>query len=346
MILGSGIALGVYVPALSLKLQLQKEGHTAELMCVEELYAGKDEVMEETRKSFHKDFRLAQLSYRLPTRNKTAIDDKAAECFIEKLSDEKYDAVITFSGFWTDLLNRLLEICPYYEGRIFAVHMDASRSLSWKNTDTAGIKELWLYDLNRSSIDCTIEETDVSESKSNRILVHGGGWGIGEYDDKIKKLNDLGYKLDIIIYEEDELIESDRMNDYFLLDPKWKPYKGSKEYPRLLKYQEGKWIEYSKDRSRINPIRELIRQDCAILSKPGGGTIYDSLITGTPLIFSKELAFYEADNRKLWEDKGFGTGFEDFILNDNRDNKLKEMRKKLIEAAGGLPLITDIICSI
>ena len=52
MILGSGIALGVFVPALSLKLQLESEGHRADLLCVEELYSGKDDVMEETRKSF------------------------------------------------------------------------------------------------------------------------------------------------------------------------------------------------------------------------------------------------------------------------------------------------------
>ena len=343
MILGSGIALGVYVPALSLKNQLEAEGQEAELMCVEELYSDKQEVMEETRKSFHKDFRLAQLSYRLPTRNTTAVDPEAAEEFLKKMSDERYDAIITFSGFWTDLLNRLAESCPHYEGRLSAIHMDASRSLSWKSVDSSKIREIWLYQLENKSLYYTLDKAETDKSAAHRILVHGGGWGLGEYREKINKLNELGYKLDIIIYQDDELNEMDNLNEYYLLDPKWKPYHGKNEFPKLLRFQDGEWVSFIEDRQKVNPLRKLISQDLAILSKPGGGTIYDSLITGTPLIFSEELASYEADNRKLWEEKGFGIGFEEFVLDQSRDIQLTEMRRRLIDSVSVLPIVTDIL---
>ncbi|MBR0418674.1 MAG: hypothetical protein IJI66_05860 [Erysipelotrichaceae bacterium] len=343
MILGSGIALGVFVPALSLKLQLENEGHRADLLCVEELYSGKDDVMEETRKSFHKDFRLAQLSYRLPTRNKAAVDPQVAEEFLKRMSDELYDAAITFSGFWADLLNGLIGSCAHYNGKVFAIHMDASRSLSWKGVDTSKIKEIWLYRLDNKNISYTLEKAITDKTQPDRILVHGGGWGLGEYREKIKILNELGYLLDIVIYQDDELDEADEINSYYLLDPKWKPYHGENEFPRLLKYQNDEWIDFVEDRKKINPLRELIKRNIAILSKPGGGTIYDSLVTGTPLIFSDELATYEADNRKLWEEKGFGIGFEDFILKSERDLLLKEMRDSLRDCASALPIVAEIL---
>ena len=344
MILGSSIALGIYVPALSVKKQLEKLGNHADLICLEELYRDKESVMEETKRSFHNDFRLAKLSYRIPTRNKSALDPEATEKFRQELTFKKYDLIISFSGFWTEFLNQLQKECSHYADRIALIHMDAGLSLSWKGSDRSNMKEYWMYRLEDQTVFCTLEKTKPLSKKSQRILVHGGGWGIGEYQGKITRLNELGFPLDIIVYYPEEADPSDTQNDYYLLDPAWKNDSDKTEYPQLLKYQSGNWMEFT-DNHQINPVRSLIENDIAILSKPGGGTLSDSLITSTPLILSEELASYEKENGMLWEQCGFGIRFEEFLTLPEKEQTLQKMQQRLYQTAADLPVITDLLVS-
>ncbi len=340
MVLGSGIALGVYVPALSLKKQLERLGDHADFMCLEELYRGKDGVMEETKRSFHNDFRLAKISYRLPVRNQTAVDPEAERAFLNASAAKRYDAVITFSGFFSEILKKLMAECPYYRGRIHAVHMDAGTSLSWKKAGALDIDEIWLYRLEDTKILRCLEKPEVCPEKQNRILVHGGGWGIGEYRDIIRDLNAQGFPLDIVVYYPEEAEAVDAMNECYLLDPSWKAGSGTETYPDLLHFEEGRWVKFA-DSSQNNPLRILMERDIAVVSKPGGGTLSDSLCTATPLIFSEELAYYEKENRILWEKCGFGIGFEAFRSASFSGSELLKMRKRLRETAAGLPLVAD-----
>ena len=343
MLLGSRIALGVYVPALSLKKELEARGDAADLICLEDLYEGRDAVIEESKRSFHRDFRLAKTSYRMPTRNRSAVDPLAVQSLRDRLAAEAYYAVVTFSGFWADFLKSLAAACPHYEGRIYAVHMDASYSLSWKGAEGGFINDIWLYELESGSVQRTLEAPDAGSEPQRRILVHGGGWGIGEYEGVIKLLNERGYPLDIVIYYPDEAGAEDDMNDYYLLDPGWRPDDKREEYPRLLKYEDGKWRQSVGGITKINPLRELMKRDAAVLSKPGGGTISDSLVTATPFIFNEELAYYERDNRLLWTEKGFGMSFDDFIRSEDTDAALQDMRRRLLSLHGALPTVAEVL---
>ncbi|MBP3895005.1 MAG: hypothetical protein J6D07_00915 [Mogibacterium sp.] len=345
LLLGSRIALGVYVPAVSLKKELEKRGFAAEIICLEDFYKGKDEVIEETKKSLHEDFRLAKMSYRLPTWNLAAADEDALAGLMNRVRDEGYDAIVTFSGFWVDFLNELADTCPFYKDRIYAVHMDAGYSLSWKDKDKGAVREIWLYNLEENRIDHLPEEPDTaSEPEDGRILVHGGGWGIGEYRNKTEQLRRLGYKLDIIIYYPEEIDDTDDMCDYYLLDPSWQAGRDESEYPRLLKYEDGEWRSFG-DGSGGNPLRLLMKRASAVLSKPGGGTLADSLATATPIIFSEELAAYEAENKRLWISKGCGAEYADFAAMDRSaaKKKLCGMRHSILEIQQGLPQAADVI---
>ena len=340
LILGSRIALGVYVPALSLKKQLEALGDQADLFCLEELYQGKDRVMEATKRSMHDDFRLARISYRMPVRNQSVIDPAAETAFVKNAAEKQYDAVIAFSGFFTAFLNCLCRESSHYQGRIYAVHMDAGVSRSWRDADLSGIQEIWLYQLAGQKIHRSLEKRTEPTEKLPRMLVHGGGWGIGVYRDQIRSLNERGIPLDVIVYYPEEAEQIDPMNACFLLDPAWKPSAGHAEYPRLLKQDADGWNPFADSRHR-NPVRTLMEQDIAVLSKPGGGTLADSLCTGTPLIFSEALASYETENRTLWEQCGFGIGFEDFQKTSDWNETLMEQRNRLLETAEHLPVLAD-----
>lgn len=329
------------MPALSLKKQLESRGYAADIICLEDLYADRDTVIEETKKSFHDDFRLAKLSYRIPTRNREAVDPEAARTLKEQLAGAGYEAIVTFSGFWAGFLNGLAESCPYYEDRIFAVHMDASRSLSWKGAERGCIRDIWMYELESRSIRCMLEKSSGDSERRRRILVHGGGWGIGDYRNRIKQLNDRGYPLDIIVYYPEEYVEDDDMNEYYMLDPEWKPGRERDEYPRLLTCRDGVWMPFGTDIRKINPLRELMERDIAVYSKPGGGTLSDSLVTATPVIFGEELAYYEKDNRTLWTELGLGTDYDSFASSEDRDSQLGEMRRRLQMIRDKLPCAAE-----
>lgn len=379
LLLGSRIALGVYVPALSVKKQLEARGCRTDLLCLEDLYRGRDAMIEKSKKSMHRDFRLARASYRFPTRNRKAVDPEEETRLLSRLHAVRYDAVITFSGFWAGFLNELILSCAHYEGRVFAIHMDAGYSLSWKGADTERIREIWLYHLERNTISCLLEEPDPGRetqesgtpeadspdrrspergssgkdgpapeiqegAQPRRILVHGGGWGIGDYKGRISRLNELGYRLDIIIYYPEELDAADEMNRYYLLDPDWKPDDRKEEYPPLLQYSSGRWAEpEGSSRRDRNPLRRIMQQASAVLSKPGGGTLADSLTTATPLLFAEELSAYERENKLLWIKKGLGTDFEEFVSARDRDALLDRMRRNLLLLHRTLPRVIDAI---
>ena len=350
MLLGSRIALGVYVPAISIKKQLEAMGHSADILCLEDLYSDREAVIEETKRSFHQDFRLAKMSYRMPTRNTSAVDAGLADKLLGRLVDDMYDTVIIFSGFWMKIINELLESCDHYKDRIYALHMDAGQSLSWKGVDRSCVKDVWLYSLEHGKVQSLLERPVVVSPESKRILVHGGGWGIGDYASRIKQLNELGYALDIVIYYPDEIDTDDEINTYYLLDPEWKPDEKRSEYPRLLIYKEGEFVPFGDNTGDINPLRVLMNRDVAVLSKPGGGTLSDSLITATPLILGEELARYEADNKKLWLDLGFAVDLGELLnVEHSGDDEpkteelLEECRQNLLSAQTGLPHILDLI---
>jgi hypothetical protein len=54
---------------------------------------------------------------------------------------------------------------------------------------------------------------------------------------------------------------------------------------------------------------ELIRRSKAIISKPGGGTLIDSLSSATPVVLLEPCGDAEAANGALWEYLGFGIPF-------------------------------------
>jgi UDP-N-acetylglucosamine:LPS N-acetylglucosamine transferase len=67
-----------------------------------------------------------------------------------------------------------------------------------------------------------------------------------------------------------------------------------------------------------------VREAIAVVSKPGGGTLLDSLAAATPVVLLAPWGGPEAKNGALWEELGFGidfqrwrrTGFDQCVLED------------------------------
>src|SRR5207253_2906817 len=115
--------------------------------------------------------------------------------------------------------------------------------------------------------------------REDRLAVHGGGWGIGTYRSKILDLQQTGYALDVVIHEPDEANHKRPEDRCLMTDPEWHPWAG--EFPPMAEVVDQRSIIYKRS-ADVHSLYEVIRRCKAIVSKPGGCTLIDSLNSATP----------------------------------------------------------------
>jgi UDP-N-acetylglucosamine:LPS N-acetylglucosamine transferase len=80
-------------------------------------------------------------------------------------------------------------------------------------------------------------------------------------------------------------------------------------------------VEYRRG-GDYHVFHDVIRRAKAIVSKPGGCTLIDSLDAGTPVVLLEPYGYAERSNARIWEHLGFGiaydawreTGFDEGVL--------------------------------
>lgn len=325
-ILSSGAGLGIYVPALILHEELVHNTMCAEVFILETFYTyEKQQNLIKNKAVYHKDFRIALTAQKMANIHLNRFDHKKIRDLFNYWDEQKVYNFIIFSGFWVDIVRQYIE---YVKGELsdytsMLMHMDASVSTSWDKVSTKGLQctDIWMYSLATKSINYSFDLPKYTnsldyEKRTSRLLIHGGGWGLGTYKDHIPVLNELGYSLDVIIYYPDELKNSNPKNRYFMLDPQWYPWEkenNSYIYPRMLLYDGVHQKQYGT--SKTHSLADIAQNCKAIISKPGGGTLLDAICTSTPLILLEHYGSYEKDNALLCNHLNIGITFEDFHKN-------------------------------
>ena len=341
-ILCSGVALGVYVPGLLLGENIQKYGGQYELAVIESLfYDSKQAKVLSNKKAFHSNFRVALTGQKLSNNMDHSVDQEKKLSLFKKWEKNEQAKFIIFTGFWLNILEEYLAYTkrPKEAFRITAFHMDADISTSWKTVESklANYKNIWMFSYKDKKINARIgvgDETVVPYSqRDNRYLVHGGGWGMGTYKEKLTTLNKHGMDLDIILYSIEEFNPKETKNRQYILDPQWIPWRanaqGRYEFPRFGQVINKTQIKYYPQDQHA--LYHLIKNVKAIISKPGGGTLLDSYASATPLIFLEPFGEYEEKNSRLWQALGFGISLEQFIESDDRQTLLYGMHQNIIE---------------
>jgi UDP-N-acetylglucosamine:LPS N-acetylglucosamine transferase len=90
-------------------------------------------------------------------------------------------------------------------------------------------------------------------------------------------------------------------------------------------------------RANFHPFYDVIRRSKAIVSKPGGCTLIDSLSSATPVVFLEPYGSAERSNGKIWEHLGFGisytawreTGYDASVLEQLHSNILSRTRASI-----------------
>ena len=330
--------------------QLKDKGINTDVIVLESLYTNeRKEKILEMKKSFHKSFAFALMGQRIRVDIDSCLDQEVVNNFIQTWLSEDREQFIIFSGYWMPIVDKYLQINKNKNIRVVLCHMDAVTAASWKNfcPEDRRYEEIWLFNYNNkkitSYIDISGNEPVPFQDREDRILLHGGGWGIGNYKNIIPYKDAIPYRFDVIAYDNDDLENRDESCTYYQIDPEWKPYYNNySKFPPLGKVIDENKISFTNN-EKYSPVYNIIAKNRAIISKPGGATLIDSLSSATPIIFLDAFGKYEEKNAELWEYYGFGISFTEWQKNNFSSRILKKINLNILNYRKTLTNLVDLI---
>ncbi|WP_433697167.1 hypothetical protein [Nocardiopsis sp. CA-288880] len=345
-VLTSGVALGVHVPGLLLARRVREQGGDIRVTVLERLLPEQKRVTTEKMKwAFHRDFRVALAGRGIAADPSKAVEEEAVEELFRSWRGGGVHTLVVFSGFWLPIVARYAARCDR-PPRVHVCHVDSVPSPSLRRADTSGldVTHVRLADAENGTIPCSIpvsrEPAPAWSEREQRLLVHGGGWGMGTYREQARRLSALGFALDVIAYEAQDVLDAPRVR-YHMVDPDWHPWLDD-GYPPLGRVRPGRPIRYTRGADHHSSF-DLAGAAIATVSKPGGGTLLDSLWSATPVVFLKPFGDHERRNAELWEGKGFGIPFERWEGNGFAVDELHEAHLRLLDATANVPDYSGIL---
>jgi hypothetical protein len=211
---------------------------------------------------------------------------------------------------------------------------DAIESDSFRvHHEPAGVvrREVWLWNWRRRALGRRLPVPAGAPlpfaQRARRLVAHGGGWGLGTYADVLKELSGAGYALDVLGPGSLDWDGRGPLDRRYVSDPEWHPWvrnaAGELTFPPLGEVCPDGEVRY-RSQPGFPAAHVNVREAMAVVSKPGGGTLLDSLAAATPVVLLAPWGKPEAKNGALWEELGFGiefarwrkTGFDHGVLED------------------------------
>ncbi|WP_246025565.1 hypothetical protein [Saccharopolyspora antimicrobica] len=329
------------MPGLLLAQRMREHGADVEVFVLERLLPdSKRATTARMKYAFHHDFRVALAGQRLAVDPSAAVAQPTVHELTEHWRKRRLQRVVMFSGFWLPVV----EQCAALSGNWPAIdicHVDSVSSPSFRDVGSvlSPARHVWLANAAHSSVPYTIPVSARPpvrwNDRSRRLLVHGGGWGMGTYRQRADELRDHGFELDIVAYEAGDLSADDGGIRYFMIDPDWHPWLDD-GYPPFARVDGRGGSDYVRG-TECHGSFELARTALAMVSKPGGGTLLDSLWSATPLVLLEPFGVHEARNAELWERLGFGISLDRWRDADFALDVLEELHEALLRTTPGIP---------
>lgn len=342
-ILTSLIGYGVYFPAKITYERLKAAGFDAELLIFEKLYTpDKKKLFQESKVSFGKNYRLAQLATKIPVDYMSSTDTLSIDQLYQDWDKNDTHDFLCFSGLWFNVLKNYKPKCS--AKNVKCCRMDAGDAYTWSNRSHLEIDHsYYFFQLTSKAINFTFNIPDLKHSmysaRPNNVVVHGGGWGLGNFIGKTKAIENKGFRRNIIISDLDDYQEDQENSSFHINDPSWDPLNNELQlntFPKLGKITNNKKIAY-RDCPPYHAVLDLINHSKAVISKPGGMTLVDSLITATPLIYLEPMGSNEQGNKSLIEYHKIGISFDAWEQADFSPQLLTTLHLNLIKLKAHLP---------
>jgi hypothetical protein len=344
-ILTSGVALGVHVPGLLLADRLRERGTPVEVSVLERLLPERKLATAGNMKfAFHRDFRFALAGQRVASAASEAVDDVGVRDLFDAWRRRDVDRFVVFSGFWLPIVEQYastLDTPP----RVDVCHVDSVVSPSFAKVGPTGlaVDHVWLADAAAGTLPCSIRVAAQPPipwaDRGQRLFLHGGGWGMGTYRERVEELHGHGFDLDVIAYEDLD-VTTDGVR-YFMVDPQWHPWLDN-GYPPLGQVEREQPVTYRRGSGHHGSF-DLTRAAIATVSKPGGGTLLDSLWSATPAVLLEPFGEHEQRNADLWCRLGFGIPFDDWRRSGFATDVLADLHTALSDAAPKVPDYAEIL---
>jgi hypothetical protein len=350
-ILCAGPGLGFYVPGAILAVQLRRR-RPVDLVAIEGLLPpSRQATVRQSRLAFHRDFRVALMGQRVARDITAELDGDAVAAMLLRWGMQGRRRFIVFSGFWVPLVERYLRESAPASTRVDYCHVDTVPSTSWRLVAQRppGVRDVWFASWEEQRLcyrlDVSGEPPLAWGERSGRLLAHGGGWGMGTYRERIRPLQERQLPLDVLCYEPSELTPGHDATGHYYLDPDWFPWTpGDCLFPRLGQVDGSGSIRYTSNPEYPELFR-VIRRALAMISKPGGGTLIDSLAAATPLILLEPFGDYERKNGLLWKHLGFAIDFDDWFAGGCQTEVLEALHRNLLAARAQVESYADHCCA-
>jgi UDP-N-acetylglucosamine:LPS N-acetylglucosamine transferase len=322
-ILCSGFGLGFYIPGLLIADSLRESSIETDVEVFESFMArDKLDMVERNRDAYHRSFQVALTSQKIPSDIRKSLDLGAVQGLLSRWKNEDRRHFVSLSGHWVHILDTYRESRAGNAILVDLLYVDADLSPSWRwlaklNRHYASpYREVRLYGTDEAQIMQTIGANCGPPlpftQRQKRLVVHGGGWGIGTFQQRIPQLEAAGYQLDIACYQQQELTHQANGRRYFMDDPSWRTWHrdahGEYTYPPFSEATPPR-VPNFVSQQRCHGIHRVIRESRAIVSKPGAGTLIDSFASATPLVMLEPFGPHEEQNARVWETAGLGIPF-------------------------------------
>jgi|GEM_PF-3250192 len=348
-VLTSVIGYGVYFPALITSGQLREQGVDTRVFILEHLLSeAKREVFKKSRDSFRKNYNLAKLAAKFPVQYSDNLADGAVEALFAGWRAEGITHFLCFSGLWLDILARYRRLQPGLV--VSCCRIDAGISPAWAvqeaHPDLVNHAYCFFspaegrinYLLNVPFAPGTLVPFD---ERPAAVLVHGGGWGLGGYAQRTRELAGTPFGRNLMIHAAAEYDGPQEGVRCFLNDPGWDPLEeapGSDHgFPPFGEVTlAGEAPRYHRFHAHPG-ILSMIGRSRAILSKPGGMSLVDALVTETPLVYFEPMGVNEEGNIRICEALGVGLAYETWQESNFSPDLLREVHHNIKAAKRHIP---------
>jgi len=340
-LLCSGNSLGVYMPAIQLQHHCRRLGVPVEVCVLENVYS--DQVRAKipaTRSAFHRHFQLAKKSAQFARDVLHVLDPTKTERLLNGWKQERRVRFVVFTGFWIPLLEAYREMMHPTPLDVELLRMDAGDSVSYDlyGERSHAFKNVRFFSAEHNRILREFPISDLPPLLFNQreagIVVHGGGWGIGNYREAMNRLVAYRDRVAVLAFSPEEINPHPNITHY-MHDPEWHPWStdedGRHGFPPLAVVEPGEAPSYY-NQHHYPPLYDVIRNAKAIVSKPGGYSLFESFAAATPIVFLEPFAEHEAVNASFWIGQGFGIRFEQWAEDDYSDRSLEPLYRNLLLA--------------
>jgi hypothetical protein len=348
VILCASVGLGTYTPAVQLYRYLCAQRRHVSIEVLESLFPLEKLVqIRAARQRFQNDFRFALAARKALNLHSPAdsVDADKRSALLHRWREDGQNRFIVFSGFWLPLLKEYQENVGA-EIAVDCVQMEVVLSPSWRahlEDYPFPIRLIWLYSSSQGGVLQTllpIASAAPIRSK-RRLIVHGGGWQLGDYDNSLPALARAGYSLLVGRSEGQPCVPYPNVQ-YFRVRSRWETWTAQPgDYPPLELCGDGVFTPPEDTGSHW--LLEQIMSSSGIVSKPGGATLLDSLAAGTPSIFTSPYGETEAQNARLWCSLGLGMTLADWERSGYSEELLGQSQERLVAARAMLPSYAEML---